>query len=215
VFINALLDVGQQIGSVLQLVQDDGRRVHRQEATRVGRRRGSDVGQFQRDIAGGRAEGVLQQCGFAGLAWPGQDHRGELGGSLSQDWPRHAECNGQAAADLYLQLCITNAHLQRAGGGGPPKASASSKATTRASSGRERWKLFDGGAARQFDNRHHTLYSGILLIRRSKHRGLKRLYERDDRSGIRPDLVGTVQEILTVLDRAATPQGLNLTNGKK
>ena len=44
------------------------------------------------------------------------------------------------------------------------------------------------------------------MIRSFKHRGLKRLFERDDRSGIRPDLVDTVQEILTVLDRAATPQ---------
>ena len=49
-----------------------------------------------------------------------------------------------------------------------------------------------------------------LMIRSFKHRGLKRLHERDDRSGIRPDLVDTVQEILTVLDEAATPQALNL-----
>jgi len=28
------------------------------------------------------------------------------------------------------------------------------------------------------------------MIRSFKHRGLKRLYERGDRSGIRPDLVG-------------------------
>jgi proteic killer suppression protein len=48
------------------------------------------------------------------------------------------------------------------------------------------------------------------MIKSFKHRGLKRLYERGDRSGIRPDLVDTVQEILTVLDRAATPQALNL-----
>jgi proteic killer suppression protein len=48
------------------------------------------------------------------------------------------------------------------------------------------------------------------MIRSFKHRGLKRLYERDDRSGIRADLVDTVQEILTVLDDADTPQGLNL-----
>jgi proteic killer suppression protein len=48
------------------------------------------------------------------------------------------------------------------------------------------------------------------MIRSFKHRGLKRLYERGDRSGIRPDLVDTVQEILTVLDEAATPQALNL-----
>jgi proteic killer suppression protein len=48
------------------------------------------------------------------------------------------------------------------------------------------------------------------MIRSFKHRGLKRLFERDDRSGIRPDLVDTVQEILTVLDDATTPQELNL-----
>jgi proteic killer suppression protein len=48
------------------------------------------------------------------------------------------------------------------------------------------------------------------MIRSFKHRGLKRLYERDDRSGIRPDFVDTVQEILTVLDDAATPQELDL-----
>ena len=48
------------------------------------------------------------------------------------------------------------------------------------------------------------------MIRSFKHRGLKRLYERDDRSGIRPDLVDTVEEYLTVLDDAATPQALNL-----
>jgi toxin HigB-1 len=48
------------------------------------------------------------------------------------------------------------------------------------------------------------------MIRSFKHRGLKRLYERDDRSGIRPDFVDTVQEILTVLDDAATPEELDL-----
>jgi proteic killer suppression protein len=48
------------------------------------------------------------------------------------------------------------------------------------------------------------------MIKGFKHRGLKRLYERDDRSGIRPDLVDTVQEILTILDDAHTSQELNL-----
>jgi proteic killer suppression protein len=48
------------------------------------------------------------------------------------------------------------------------------------------------------------------MMRSIKHRGLKRLFERDDRSGIRPDLADTVQEILTVLEDAATPQELNL-----
>ncbi len=58
------------------------------------------------------------------------------------------------------------------------------------------------------------------MIRSFKHRGLKRLYERDDRSGIRPDLVETVQEILTVLDDAVTvqalkPSGLSLASAQR
>ena len=51
-------------------------------------------------------------------------------------------------------------------------------------------------------------YNG--MIRRFKHRGLRRLYERDDRSGIRADLADTIQEILTVLDEAAAPHELAL-----
>jgi len=48
------------------------------------------------------------------------------------------------------------------------------------------------------------------VIRSIKHRGLKRLYERGDRSGIRADFVDTVEEILTLLDAADTPQALDL-----
>jgi proteic killer suppression protein len=43
-----------------------------------------------------------------------------------------------------------------------------------------------------------------------KHRGLKRLYQRGDRSLIRSDLVETVEDILARLDQATTPQALNL-----
>ena len=49
-----------------------------------------------------------------------------------------------------------------------------------------------------------------LMIQSFKHRGLKRLYERGDRSGIRPDLVDTVEDILARLDQATTPQQMNL-----
>jgi proteic killer suppression protein len=48
------------------------------------------------------------------------------------------------------------------------------------------------------------------MIRSFKHRGLKRLYERDDRSGIRPDILETVERIMTVLDTASTPQALDI-----
>jgi proteic killer suppression protein len=48
------------------------------------------------------------------------------------------------------------------------------------------------------------------LIRSFKHRGLKRLYELGEHRGIRPDLMGDVQEILTVLDAAESPRDLDL-----
>jgi len=48
------------------------------------------------------------------------------------------------------------------------------------------------------------------MIGSFKHRGLKRLYQRDDRSQIRPDLLETVEDILARLDQATTPQALNL-----
>jgi toxin HigB-1 len=57
------------------------------------------------------------------------------------------------------------------------------------------------------DKCRFTVYSVIASF---KHRGLKRLYERGDRSGIRPDLVENVERILSVLDAATTPQGLDL-----
>lgn len=48
------------------------------------------------------------------------------------------------------------------------------------------------------------------MIRSFKHRGLKRLHDRDDRSGIRRDLLEGVEDILGRLDQATTPQALNL-----
>ena len=48
------------------------------------------------------------------------------------------------------------------------------------------------------------------MITSFKHRGLKRLYERGDRSGIRPDLLDMVEDILARLDEADTPQALNI-----
>ena len=50
----------------------------------------------------------------------------------------------------------------------------------------------------------------MLLIRSFKHRGLKRLYELGEHRGVRPDLVGAVEEVLTVLDAAESPQALDL-----
>ena len=48
------------------------------------------------------------------------------------------------------------------------------------------------------------------MIRSFKHRGLKRFFELDDRSGIRPDLRDDVGDILGRLNQATTPQELNL-----
>jgi hypothetical protein len=42
------------------------------------------------------------------------------------------------------------------------------------------------------DNYYFTI---TLMIKGFKHRGLKRPYERGDRSGIRPDLLDTVERV--------------------
>jgi proteic killer suppression protein len=48
------------------------------------------------------------------------------------------------------------------------------------------------------------------MIRSFKHRGLKRLYELGDRSGIRSDLLPDVDDILARLDEAEAPSAMNL-----
>lgn len=48
------------------------------------------------------------------------------------------------------------------------------------------------------------------MIKGFKHRGLKRLYEKGDRSGIRPDLVDAVERVLTILDVATAPDAFDL-----
>lgn len=50
----------------------------------------------------------------------------------------------------------------------------------------------------------------MLVIGSFKHRGLKRLYERGDRSGIGRDLLEKVERILTLLDSAVTPQAFDV-----
>ncbi len=48
------------------------------------------------------------------------------------------------------------------------------------------------------------------MIKHFRHRGLKRLYERDDRSRLRPDMVDTVEESLGLLDVAESPRDMGL-----
>jgi proteic killer suppression protein len=47
------------------------------------------------------------------------------------------------------------------------------------------------------------------MIRNFKHRGLQRLFERGDRSRIRPDLVGKVERVLARLDASAAPDDMD------
>ena len=48
------------------------------------------------------------------------------------------------------------------------------------------------------------------MIRNFRHKGLKRLFEEGERKGIRPDLVDKVENVLFVLNRARTPDDMNL-----
>ncbi len=48
------------------------------------------------------------------------------------------------------------------------------------------------------------------MIENIRHRGLRRFYERGDRSGIGPAISPRVEEILSMLDAAETIEELNL-----
>jgi toxin HigB-1 len=45
-----------------------------------------------------------------------------------------------------------------------------------------------------------------------RHKGLKRLFEKDDAAGIRPDLIDKVRTILVQLDEAAAIDDMRLTS---
>ena len=48
------------------------------------------------------------------------------------------------------------------------------------------------------------------MIETFKHKGLRRLHEKNDRSGIRPDMLDKVQKILSALEAADRPEDMNL-----
>jgi len=48
------------------------------------------------------------------------------------------------------------------------------------------------------------------VIETIKHRGLRRLHEKNDRSGIRPDMVDKAQKILSSLEAADSPEDMDL-----
>ena len=48
------------------------------------------------------------------------------------------------------------------------------------------------------------------MIRSIRHKGLKRLFERDDASGVKPEHVGKLRDILATLHAAPTPAHMNL-----
>ena len=47
------------------------------------------------------------------------------------------------------------------------------------------------------------------MIQKFKHRGLKRLFERGDKSRVRPDQLEIIEDILAFLDIAVQPQDLD------
>jgi proteic killer suppression protein len=59
------------------------------------------------------------------------------------------------------------------------------------------------------DMRHVAHYAGEL-IQTIRHKGLKRLFERDDPSGVNPEHVGKLRDILATLHAAPTVAHMDL-----
>lgn len=66
--------------------------------------------------------------------------------------------------------------------------------------------IFRGPA---IDDCQFTLYKPDMIAR-FRHRGLRRFYEDDDRSGVRPDHADKIARILARLKRAAKPSDMDL-----
>ncbi len=58
------------------------------------------------------------------------------------------------------------------------------------------------------DPRTDTVY-GQEVIQSVRHRGLKRLYEREDKSGVRADQLRRIRDVLAHLDSATKPSDLD------
>jgi proteic killer suppression protein len=50
------------------------------------------------------------------------------------------------------------------------------------------------------------------MIRRFRHRGLRRLYEDDDRRGVNAEHIDKITRVLAFLTRAARPEDMNLSS---
>jgi toxin HigB-1 len=50
------------------------------------------------------------------------------------------------------------------------------------------------------------------MIKGFRHRGLKRLFERGDKSQVRADMLDKIENILAVLDHADAPEKMDLPN---
>jgi len=48
------------------------------------------------------------------------------------------------------------------------------------------------------------------MILSFRHRGLKRLFERDEKAQVRADMLSKIENILALLDRARSPDDMNL-----
>jgi hypothetical protein len=90
--VDPFLDIGQQFGCVLNLVENDWRRVHLEEASGIGDGRSAHVWRFQGNVARRFAEQVVEQGGLPRLARAGQHDRGKLSGSLAELSRSKASC---------------------------------------------------------------------------------------------------------------------------
>ena len=64
-----------------------------------------------------------------------------------------------------------------------------------------------------FDIRTDTRY-GRMMLKTFRHKGLKRLFEKDDPSGVRTDQVRRIMDVLANLDQARQPTDLALPGYK-
>ena len=57
---------------------------------------------------------------------------------------------------------------------------------------------------------YHLSDDDASMILSFRHKGLRRLFEHNERKGIRPDLIEKIENVLTLLNRARSPNDMTL-----
>ena len=104
--VDTLLDVGEELRSVLYFVNDQGRREAVQEGTGIGGDRGAQIRWIERDVAESLFVESSEERGLARLPRSRDDDDRKRGRQAEARFPESVSYRPVPAAQSFVQVCI-------------------------------------------------------------------------------------------------------------